>query len=111
MKPYKPPTAEALLTRSIRSLLNAAGIFHWKVHQGLGAVPGVPDILGVDHREAFRGRLFAIEVKAPRGVVSPAQETFIQRINWAGGNAFVARSIDDVIEALGLQDRFRMKGS
>lgn len=110
MRPFKPPTAEALLTSSIRSLLNAAGFWHWKVHQGLGAVAGVPDILGVDHRDAHRGRLFAIEVKAPRGVVSPAQETFIQRINGAGGNAFVARSIDDVIEGLGLQDRFLIRG-
>ena len=105
MRPFKPPTAETLLTRSIRSLLNAAGIFHWKVHQGLGAVPGVPDLLGVYKG----GRLIAIEVKAPKGKVSPAQQMFIDAINGAGGNAFVARSIDDVIENLGLQDRFLIR--
>jgi hypothetical protein len=101
---YKPPTAEALLTRSVRSLLNAARIFHWKVWQGMGSVPGVPDILGV-----HKGRMIAIELKAPKGTVSPAQQEFIDRINEAGGLAFVARSLDDVIKGLGLQDRFLLR--
>lgn len=104
MKPYKPPTAEHLLTKAIRRLLSAAGIFHYKNHGGLGSAPGLPDITGVKD-----GRGFWIEVKAPKGRVSQAQQDFIDRINEAGGIAFVAKSIEDVIEALGLQDRFRMK--
>jgi hypothetical protein len=97
----KPPTPEALLTRSVRQLLKAAGIFHWKNHGGLGSAPGLPDICAV-----YRGRMVAIELKAPKGIVSPYQEEFIKRINEAGGLAFVARSLDDVIDALGLQERF-----
>ena len=100
-RPYKPLTAEALLTRSVRSLLNAAQIFHWKVWQGLGSAPGVSDIIGI-----HKGRMIAIELKAPKGNVSPAQQNFIDRINEAGGLAFVARTIDEVIEKLGLQERF-----
>jgi hypothetical protein len=70
----------------------------------MGSVPGVPDIIGI-----HKGRMIAIELKAPKGVVSEAQQEFIDRINEAGGLAFVARSLDDVIEGLGLQDRFLLR--
>ena len=101
----KPPTPEAILTRSVKQLLKAAGIFHWKQYQTLGSHPGVSDILG-----CYRGRMIAIELKAPRGTVTPDQERFIQNVNDAGGIAFVAKSLDEVIEGLGLQDRFLMFG-
>jgi hypothetical protein len=104
MRPFKPPTKEAMLTRSVRSLLNAAHIFHWKVWGGPMGTPGVPDILGV-----YKGRMFGIELKAPKGTVSPAQQAFIDRINAEGGTAFVARTLDEVIEGLGLQDRFLIR--
>ncbi|MDQ2898870.1 MAG: VRR-NUC domain-containing protein [Acidobacteriota bacterium] len=42
------------------------------------------------------GRILCIEVKAPKGRVSPHQQLFIDRINESNGKAFVARSIDDV---------------
>jgi hypothetical protein len=100
----KPPTPEALLTRSVRQLLNAAGIFHWKNHGGLGSAPGLPDICGV-----YKGRAIAIELKAPRGVLSPYQQTFIDRINEAGGLAFVAKDLDTVIDKLGLQEKFLIR--
>jgi hypothetical protein len=105
MKPFKPPGPEAMLTKSVRQLLTAAGIFHYKNFGGLGSPPGLPDITGC----LKDGRGFWIELKAPRGVTSPAQQDFIKRINQAGGIAFVARSIDDVIEGLNLQDRFLFK--
>jgi hypothetical protein len=95
------PTAEASLTRAIRGLLNSLNVFHWKEHGGLGSAPGVPDIVG-----CYQGRLLAIEVKAPKGVVSDHQQRFIDNINAAGGLAFVCRSVDDVIIGLGVQDRF-----
>jgi len=40
---------EREITAGIRHLLKTLGIFHWKVHQGLGSTPGVPDILGIWH--------------------------------------------------------------
>ena len=93
------------ITRQIRNVLKTFGIFHYKNHGGLGSAPGLPDITGC----LKDGRGFWIELKAPRGVTSPAQQDFIKRINQAGGIAFVARSIDDVIEGLNLQDRFLFK--
>lgn len=97
----KPPTPEALLTRSVRQLLNAAGIFHWKEFQTLGSYRGVSDVIGI-----YKGQMIALEIKSDRGRVSPEQQSFIDRINAEGGIAAVVRSIDDVINILGLQDRF-----
>ena len=59
--------------------------------------PGVPDIIGI-----FRGRFLGIEVKSKAGRLTTAQKIFIDEINMAGGIAFVARSIDDVAEKLGI---------
>lgn len=103
-RPWKPPTPEALLTKSIRQLLNSVGIFAWKEWGGPMSTPGVPDIIG-----CFKGRLIGIEIKSEKGVVSESQKEFIKNINRAGGLAFVARSLEDVIEGLGLQDRFLIR--
>ena len=97
----KPPTAEQAITRSIRGLLNSLGIFHYKNHGGLGSVPGLPDITGIHN-----GKAFWCEIKAPNGRVSDLQQAFINRVNAVGGIGFVARSVEDVIVALGLEDRF-----
>ena len=101
----KPPTPEALLTRAVRSLLNAAGIMHWK-HYGGGPIgeKGIADIIG-----CYKGRMIAIELKSSKGVLSPAQAEFLRRINEAGGLAFCAKTIDEVIHNLGLQDRFLIR--
>jgi hypothetical protein len=56
--------------------------------------PGVSDILGV----LSGGRFLAVEVKAPKGKVSPHQQQFIDAVNKAGGLAFVARSVEEVIK-------------
>jgi Holliday junction resolvase len=100
----KPKITEKEITYSIRSLLKQFGIFHFKHFGGLYAAKGVPDILGV-----YQGRFLGIEVKTDNGKVSQEQERFIQNINDAGGIAFVARSIDDVIAKLGLEKRMLLK--
>lgn len=65
------------------------------------STPGVPDLIC-----CFKGRLVGIEIKAEKGVVSDYQKEFIDRINEAGGLAFVARDIQTVIDKLELTDRF-----
>lgn len=97
----QPGLKEKDITKQIRSVLKTFGIFHWKVWQGMGSTPGVPDIVGI----MPDGRFLGIEVKTDRGVVSDHQARFIEGINAAGGLAFVARSVDEVIEKLGLQKR------
>ena len=95
----KPHISEKEITYSIRSLLKQFGIFHYKNHGGLGSAPGLPDITGV----LKDGRGFWIEVKTENGVLSPHQERFIENIISSCGIAFVARSIDDVVEKLNLK--------
>ena len=61
-----------------------------------GVLPGVPDIIGL----TFTGPFF-MEVKAPGGVLSPAQKAFRDRLAVLGyGRWAVVRSIDDAKDAL-----------
>lgn len=63
---------------------------HSKYHRN-----GVSDICGI-----YKARPLAIEVKAPKGVLSDHQKSFINEFRRHGGIAFVARSVEDVREAL-----------
>lgn len=56
---------------------------------------GISDILGV-----WEGKMLAIEVKVPGKKPSPEQVQFIDDVNAAGGIAFVATSIEDVVREL-----------
>lgn len=57
---------------------------------------GCPDVLG----QLRDGRLLGVEVKSPTGKLSTQQSVFIERINSAGGVAFVARNCNDVFKNL-----------
>ena len=57
---------------------------------------GMADIMGV----LKDGRTLAIEVKSRLGIVHAHQHEFLNSISTAGGIAFVARSIDDVLNKL-----------
>ena len=59
--------------------------------------PGCPDVLG----QLKDGRFLAVEVKAQAGRLRPEQALFLERIRCAGGVAFVARDLRDVLRALG----------
>ena len=58
---------------------------------------GMSDIMGI----LKDGRTLAIEVKSAKGVVMAHQHEFLNSIAIAGGIAFVARSVDDVVDRLG----------
>lgn len=57
---------------------------------------GVPDLLA-----CYKGKFIAIEVKKPKGVVSPLQKVNIETINNIGGIAIVARKLEHVELLLG----------
>lgn len=57
---------------------------------------GCPDVLG----QLRDGRLLGVEVKADKGKLRPEQTVMLERINSAGGMAFVARNCNDVFAAL-----------
>jgi hypothetical protein len=100
---------EKQIQAQIMQYLDACGIVNWKIF-----TTGIPD---VKSKVGFRknpskgisdiqgvipplGRHLAIEVKTKVGVVSPEQTAHIERVLKCGGVAFVARSLDDVIEGL-----------
>jgi len=99
--PKMPAQSEAEITRAIRFLLKSQGIWHYKVHQGLGSTPGIPDIVGI-----WQGKFLGIEVKTAKGQLQEHQANKINEINKNGGLAFVARGIDDVIDGLDIRNRF-----
>lgn len=57
---------------------------------------GMSDIMGI----LRDGRTLSIEVKSAKGIVHAHQHEFLNDIVKAGGVAFVARSVDDVIKKL-----------
>ena len=56
---------------------------------------GVSDIVGITKD----GKFLAVEVKAPKGILSEAQSDFLLQIKNRGGISLVARSVNDLINA------------
>lgn len=56
---------------------------------------GIPDII-----ICYKGKFIAFEVKAEKGKTSFMQEQQIQKIIDNGGEAYVVRSLEEVIEIL-----------
>jgi hypothetical protein len=63
--------------------------------QGLGVVGGVPDVLVVS-----RGRLYALELKAPGGRLSPVQKSVHEAMRAAGAEVATAVGLDDALHRL-----------
>jgi len=58
---------------------------------------GAPDIIGCMPKT---GRMFQVEVKGPDGIVSADQEQVMREFRQAGALVFVARSVQDVADAI-----------
>lgn len=100
---------ESGIKHGIRDLLKFLGVYNWNQFQGPMSSPkGVSDILGILPAGigGGPGRFLAIEVKTKTGKVSPDQVKFLERVNQFGGLGFVARSVDEVIDTLGVRNRF-----
>lgn len=69
--------------------------FIWKIHDGFTA--GIPDFLII-----IRGVHIFIELKVKTGQISRIQEWTLYKICEAGGQAFVCRSVKEVLEAISL---------
>jgi len=64
---------------------------------------GIPDIVGC----TYLGRFFAIEMKYGKNKASKLQEWNIQEIKKAGGIAFVAYSLHEVIAVMTKEKAYR----
>jgi len=109
--PRRLALAEAGALTEVLKALRAHPAVAWAERMNTGAAkvgerfvrfgfPGCPDVLGQLHD----GRLLAVEVKGPRGRLRPEQKVVLARVADAGGVAFVARSLRDVVAALGPLD-------
>ena len=58
---------------------------------------GQSDIIGL-----HKGKFLAIEVKQPNKKATPKQEKYINKINSCGGIGFVAHSLQEVKDILGV---------
>lgn len=56
---------------------------------------GIPDLIIV-----INGRVIWIELKTPKGKVSNIQQYTIDKINSAGGRAYICRSVDEVMNVM-----------
>jgi Holliday junction resolvase len=99
------PTPAQNLTRAIRDILALHGWMAFKVGAGMIrtqgrmvclSTPGAPDLV------AIKGpRYLLIEVKAGKDRLRESQEQFQQDVENVGGYYLVARSVDDVLIAIG----------
>lgn len=86
-------TEADLKDRIMRVLRGVPDAYFWRQ----GATPygrsGIADILG-----CWSGQMVAIEVKMPGNKPTPAQCGFINNIKETGGLAFIAYTLDDVLD-------------
>ena len=100
--------AETVLQNQIRLALSEHGIVI-RLNTGVfktatGAtikqgVPGLPDLLWVGHN----GQTVWLEVKTATGRISAAQERFIYKLRDLDHKAYVVRSVQEALEAVGVK--------
>ncbi|CAK7078949.1 MAG: hypothetical protein EUB_03958 [Eubacterium sp.] len=66
-----------------------------KIHCGAYQGKGLPDLWG-----CYKGMFICCEAKTDKGRPSKLQKHYIKLINAAGGCAFIARSLEDFIQAV-----------
>lgn len=86
-------TPESTLKAAVKEYLNITGWFCFPILQGLGAYKGISDLIALKE-----GKVLFIELKSPKGKLSPYQEAFKQAVESYGGAYIVVRSVDDLME-------------
>ena len=99
-------TEEGAVVQACLEYLKIYGAFVWRNNTGalkdkrerpvFFGKPGSSDILGL----LPGGRFLAVECKSQKGKLSEKQKDFLAEVERLGGMAIVARSVDDVIEAV-----------
>ena len=96
---------EARIQKSIIDWLEYHGAIALRTNAGMirtqnGSMVRVGEAGTSDITCCWFGQFVAIEVKTPKGKVTDLQQAYLDRVNTAGGIAFVARSLDDVVARL-----------
>jgi len=112
--PKRPVTREKVIESQIIAFLRYKGLLVWKNENGAvfdekrksyrafspNRMRGLSDITGL----MDDGTFFAIEVKSEKGRLSEHQKDFLAEVRARGCFAIVARSVEEVVEKLGLSD-------
>lgn len=100
---------ENTIVGAITRELDKRGAWHVNIHGAGVGRNGVPDILA-----CHLGQFLAIECKQERGRASKLQEWELERVACAGGTAIVARTIDqlrDALDEIETMDQARQQGA
>lgn len=89
----KIKTTETDLKNIVKDYLIIKGIFSYPLMQGLGCKPGLPD--RVMH---YKGRVHYLEIKTPKGKLSPNQLEFQEQCRQGRIKYHVIRSLEDIQE-------------
>lgn len=92
-KRRKPPTPETIIKRNVKKYLLWRKWFVFSVLQGLGAYPGISDMIAVKG-----GFVLFIELKTPTGKQSDDQIEFERLVREHGGEYLIIRSLDEIEE-------------
>lgn len=90
------PQKESDIQAAIMDYLKWTGWYVIRHHQTLGSHKGLCDLQAIK-----KGRTLYIEVKTAKGQLSKPQEKFRDAIEAHGGEYVLARSLEDVWEAIG----------
>jgi hypothetical protein len=71
------------------------GIVEAKIFKALGVVAGVPDLVILK-----AGEMYALELKASKGRVTPAQAQVLEHMQYCGAHVAVANSLDEALVTL-----------
>lgn len=94
------------IQRSILKWLESEGVLHWRQNSGFIPVGdrritlgknGLPDIVII---LPPNGKVIGMEVKTPTGKLRDSQIAFAQKLQQAGGEYVVVRSLEDAQKAL-----------
>ena len=84
-----------ITNKIMRYLKTVDNCFAWKEHGGIYSTAGIPDIIC-----CLNGRFVALEVKTATGKLTKLQESTLQRIRNAKGQAFKVTCVEEVKEVL-----------
>lgn len=88
-------TEKDITNAILKHLKTVPRCFAWKEHGGMYGTAGIPDIIA-----CIGGRFVAFEVKTPTGKLTKLQETTIQKIKNAKGEAYKVTSVEEVKKIL-----------
>uniref|UniRef100_A0A6M3JLZ3 Putative VRR-NUC domain-containing protein n=1 Tax=viral metagenome TaxID=1070528 RepID=A0A6M3JLZ3_9ZZZZ len=86
-------TPETQIKQMVKQYLDLKGVFNYPVLQGMGAYRGIPD--RVMH---YNGEVHYLEIKKPKGKLSPSQLDFYLQCQKDGIPYHVIKSLEDIQE-------------